>query len=177
MSAPALVGVPVLETERLILRGPRPEDAEAWIAFIGSDRARYVGGPMERGKAWRSWATAIGHWAMRGFGNWAVTRRGDGAFLGQVGCWRPEPWPENELGWILVAEAEGHGYAHEAALAARAFAYDHLGWSTAVSYIDPDNARSLALAARLGCVRDDAADRPHPEDVVMRHPSPAASRP
>ncbi len=55
----------------------------------------------------------------------------------------------------------------------RRHAYEDLGWETAVSYIDPANARSIALAERLGCTRDDAADRVHPDDLVYRHPSPS----
>lgn len=168
--------VPIVETERLILREPRAEDGAAFIAFVTSERARYVGGPMGPEQAWRAWATQIGHWVARGFGEWVVTRRGEDRFLGLVGCWRPEPWPENEIGWSVTAEAEGRGYAREAALAARAYAYAQYGWTTAVSYIDPANTRSLALAERLGCVRDAAADRPDPEDVVMRHPAPEALR-
>jgi RimJ/RimL family protein N-acetyltransferase len=170
-----LAGVPVLKTERLTLREPRAVDGEAWIALMTSDRAVHVGGPLDRRGAFRLWCAQWGHWAMRGFGNWAVERRSDGAFLGLVGCWKPEPWPEAEIGWTLTAEAEGHGYAHEAARAARRWAYDVAGWATAVSYIEPANARSIALAERLGCVRDDAAGRVDPDDLVYRHPAPGAA--
>ena len=61
-----------------------------------------------------------------------------------------------------------------AAEAARTHVFETLGWDTAVSYIDPQNARSIALAERLGAVRDDSAARPHPDDLVYRHPKPEA---
>ncbi len=41
-----------------------------------------------------------------------------------------------------------------------------------MSYIDPDNARSIALARRLGCTEDPAAEPLYPGDMVFRHPAP-----
>ncbi|TMV69267.1 GNAT family N-acetyltransferase, partial [Thioclava sp. BHET1] len=82
-----------------------------------------------------------------------------------------------EMGWSLwSAEGEGRGYAREAARAVIAHAFGPLGWDTAVSYIAPDNARSIALAERLGAIRDDSAA--HPGDtpcLVYRHPKPEAA--
>ena len=175
-SGPALAGVPVLETERLVLRAPGLQDAEAYVAAHVQDRARWMGGAQGRDKAWRIFAQIIGHWALRGFGMWAVTERGRDECLGTVGCWFPEGWSEAEIGWFVFPAAEGRGIAREAALAARAHAYRVLGWTTAVSYVHPENARSILLAERLGAVRDDAAARPMPElgTLVFRHPAPGA---
>ncbi len=164
-----------LETERLILRPNRPDDFEAWEAFFTTERSAYVGGPSTRGKAWRSLAAEVGHWALKGFGPFAIERREDGAYVGQLLVWSPIDWPENEIGWYLWEAYEGHGYAHEAALRARTHAYEDLGWSTAVSYIDPNNHRSRRLAERLGAVEDPAAQPPDGHNcLVYRHPAPAA---
>lgn len=86
-------------------------------------------------------------------------------------------WAEPELGWgMWDAAHEGKGYAHEAAIATRAYAYRTLSWTTAVSYIDPDNAHSIALATRLGCTLDPDAALPDLPDwdgtLVYRHPAP-----
>jgi RimJ/RimL family protein N-acetyltransferase len=91
-----------------------------------------------------------------------------------TGPWFPEGWPEQEIGWSLwSAEAEGRGFALEAAQAARGYAYGDLGWPTAVSYIRPENRRSIALAQRLGAVLDpDAATPDDSDDLVYRHPAP-----
>ena len=162
---------PILETERLVMRGPEPSDCEGFIAYFTSDRARFTGGPLERTAAWRLFAVELGHWRIRGFGMWAVTLRGDDACVGLVGCWRPEGWPENEFGWILWPEAEGRGIAYEAANAARDCAYRRFGWTTAVSYIAFENQRSASLAERLGATRDETAARPPSGDcLVYRHP-------
>lgn len=174
MSAVSLSGVPVLRTERLVLRAPRAEDCDAFVGFHMSERARHLGGYAGREKAWRTFAVQIGHWALRGYGDWAVTLRDVEGCIGMVGCWFPEGWPEREISWSIFAGAEGRGIAHEAALAARDYAYRTLGWRTAVSYIDPANDRSIRLARRLGAVLDPNAPRVDPGDLVFRHPGPEA---
>jgi RimJ/RimL family protein N-acetyltransferase len=179
MSAPAPLAFadpPRLETARLILRPPCAADAETEIAFLGSDRAAGIGGPFHRMQAFRSVAGLIGHWALRGYGFFALEEKATGRYVGRVGPWFPEGWPEPEIGWSVVGEAEGKGYAHEAALAARAWVYGTLGWRTAVSLVSPDNDRSAALARRMGCEKDGTWT--HPLDGwqadVWRHPGPEA---
>ena len=173
---PALVNTPVLETERLRLRAPFPADFEAWAAYKASPRSRFTGGVQDRALAWRGFCGILGHWVVRGHGFFALTRHGDNAALGLVGPWFPEGWPGQEIAWMLFdAASEGQGLAHEAALAARSHAYDVLGWPTAISLIDPQNAASEALARRLGCVPGDMAEMPgYGSARVWRHPGPDA---
>lgn len=170
----ALSPTPVLETERLILRAPQAGDWPAWAAFALDERSRFVGGPLDLEKAWRAFGHVIGMWVMRGFGTFVITAKDGGAPLGMCGPWYPEGWPEREIGWTLWSpEAEGKGYAYEAARATIDHAFGALGWDTAVSYIDPGNARSIALAERLGAQRDDAAAHPGLDAcLVFRHPAP-----
>lgn len=174
----ALAGTPVLETARLVLRAPRAGDYEPFAAFLTSDRARHVGGPVTRALAWRAMGHLTGHWVHRGFGMFIFAdRAAPDTPLGMAGPWFPEGWPEHEIGWSVWAPAaEGRGLAHEAAQAARAHAFGALGWDTAVSYIDPGNARSIALAERLGAVRDAGAAYPDPDKpcLVYRHSAPEA---
>jgi RimJ/RimL family protein N-acetyltransferase len=83
---------------------------------------------------------------------------------------RPPEYPERELGWVILEGFEGKGYAFEAAKLARAYAFETLKFETLVSYIDPDNARSIRLAEKLGAVRDDKAARPEGDGcLVYRH--------
>ncbi|MEY8826957.1 GNAT family N-acetyltransferase [Sedimentitalea sp. XS_ASV28] len=172
---PHLADTPVLETERLILRAPGPQDWPVFRAMMASERSRFIrSGEIDEGQAWRAFGHVIGHWILRGWGNFVMTRKGDDAALGAVGPWFPAGWPEQEIGWsIWSQEAEGRGFAFEAAQAARGFAYDVLNWDGAVSYIDPDNTRSIALAERLGACRDDDAATPGDAPcLVYRHPVP-----
>lgn len=172
----AMTSAPTLQTERLVLRGPDPKDVAQYTTFFLSERARFVGGGVgtTRRHAWEFFALEFGHWHIRGFGMWAVTRKGCDTALGYVGAWCPESWPEAELGWVMFEGAEGQGIAFEAASAARAHVYGPMGWKTAVSYIAPENTRSIALAERLGAMPDSAAScPPGPKPcLVYRHPAP-----
>jgi RimJ/RimL family protein N-acetyltransferase len=161
-----------------VLRAPEGGDWPAFDAFLASDRAAFVrAADYSEMVSWRAWGHVIGHWAMRGFGSFVITLRGTGRAIGMCGPWMPATWPEPEIGWTLWdAAAEGRGYAFEAAQRARAHAFADLRWPTAVSYIDPVNTRSVALARRLGAAQDPAAA--HPGDapcLVFRHPAPRVS--
>ncbi len=162
---------PVLRTERLVLRPHVMADFEAYAGLFASPRAEHMG-VLDRRGAWFGFASDVAQWALMGCGAWAVDRAADGTCIGQVAINRPVHFPEPELGWLLFAPFEGHGYAMEAALAARAFAFGTLQLPTLVSYVGPDNARSIALARRLGAVPDPQAARPDPDDLVFRHPGP-----
>ncbi len=86
--------IPVLTTERLILRAPEARDFDIFAAFYASPRAHFVGGPLSRELAWRMLAMEIGHWRLKGFGRWILERRDTGATAGLVGPFQPEGWPE-----------------------------------------------------------------------------------
>ena len=160
-----MTDAPSMSTERLTLRAQRVEDFEPFAAFLASDRSRGVGGPCDRRTAWLWFAADSGAWSLVNTGGWTIERRSDGAVLGQVGCNKPDFFPETELGWMLYAGFEGQGYAVEAARAVRDWAFGMLGLPTLVSYISPENAPSIRLAERLGALRDETAPRPdNPDD-------------
>lgn len=166
----------MLETDRLILRQPVAGDADVWIPFCLSDRSKYVRAEdIDANRAWRAFASVIGHWTLRGYGTLVfANKEAPDEALGMAGPWNPHGWPEAEIGWSLWDEAsEGRGLVREAAEAARAWAYDDLGWPGAVSYIDARNTRSVRLAERLGAAPDWDAETPDGEQcVVFRHPEP-----
>lgn len=142
--------VPRLETERLVMRGWRQSDTDAYVAmFADDDVAEFLGGPASREDAWRSMAMHAGHWALKGYGKWAVERRDDGLLVGRVGLFEPEGWLGLELGWVLARAAWGHGYAHEAARAAMAWAWTTLQAPRLISVIAVQNTRSIRVAQRL----------------------------
>jgi len=169
--------IPRIETERLVLRAHVAGDFDAYADFFASERASYMG-RLTRREAWYSFCSDVAQWALFGFGAWGLQDRATGAFVGQVAVTRPDHFPETELGWFLLPEAEGKGFAFEAAHAARDWAFGARDLETLVSYIDPANARSVALAERLGAVCDDAAKRPEGESEeetwVWRHPATGA---
>ncbi len=167
----------MLTTARLTLRRPTADDWPAFRDFMMSDRSAVFGGHGDLGRAWRAFASELGHWAIFGYGMWAVTRHGeDHIVLGLVGPWTPPDWPETEIGWMILADnVEGSGIATEAAQAALTHAFDVLGWHTAVSYIGPGNTRSIRLAVKLGAVLDETAKAPTTNTLVYRHANPGAA--
>ncbi|WP_299355041.1 GNAT family N-acetyltransferase [uncultured Shimia sp.] len=168
----ATFSIPTLESERLILRAPAEKDFEAEAAFYASDASSFVGGPKRPDETWRMLCSLVGHWAFRGYGLWAVDDKKTGAYLGKVGLWCPDGWPEPEIGWSLLPEAWGNGFATEAAIAARDHAYSTLGWKTAISLIDPANAASEAVAKRLGASFETTYEHPAFGSMyIWRHPS------
>src|SRR5438045_3039872 len=83
-------GVVVVETERLRLRPHRLEDFEE-LAAIWADPAvvRFIGGkPLNREESWARLLRYAGHWALMGFGFWAVEERDSGEYVGDVGLAR-----------------------------------------------------------------------------------------
>lgn len=163
-----------LQTERLALRYPTPEDFPAFKAYFMSARARFTGGSPDPILAWNRFCVTLGHRIMRGYSVFTITLRASGQPIGAAGPFYPKGWPEPELAWqIWTAEAEGKGYAHEAVIAARAHARAALGWTRPASLIAPDNLRSQALARRLGCDHESDFDHPHFGTLqIWRHPAP-----
>ena len=140
-----------IETERLVLRIPRIEDFERYAELLADEEAcRYIGGHLSRPAAWRKFLQMPGAWSVQGFGMFSVVDRTSGRWLGQLGPWRPEGWPGNEVGWSFHPDAWGKGYATEAAVAAIDWAFERLGWNEIIHCIDPGNVPSQKLAARLG---------------------------
>ncbi|MEM9754378.1 MAG: GNAT family N-acetyltransferase [Pseudomonadota bacterium] len=167
--------IPTLTTERLTLRAPVLGDFAPLSAFYATAHSKFVGGPLTPELTWRSLATELGHWALRGFGRWSVVETGTGQWVGMVGLWHPEGFPERELGWDLAQAATGKGYATEAAGAARAHAYSTLGWTTLISLVADDNAPSRKVAQRLGATYDGPfTHERYGKMQVWRHPSPEA---
>jgi RimJ/RimL family protein N-acetyltransferase len=167
----------VIETERLLLRKPEPDDVAAayrmvsdpevmrWISVSGEPLS--LDDAVERVERWGR------AWEVDGFGHFMVVRRDTGAVVGRVGflCW-DEHWEhglraeigeqaEIELGWTLERAAWGHGYATEAALAARDWGLENVRLRRLISLIDHDNTRSQRVATKIG--------EHYQHDIVMGH--------
>jgi RimJ/RimL family protein N-acetyltransferase len=164
----------MIDTARLILRMPEPGDWPAYRDYRLSPRSTLPDASL--GTAWTQFSSFFGHWTLRGYGRFIATLRSDGRAVGHFGPYRPEGHPEPELTWTLWdAGLEGQGIAAEAAWAMHGHMFGALGCDRVVSYIDAGNARSRALAARLGARHDSAAVSPYGTGVeVWRHRRSAA---
>ncbi len=150
--------VPVIETERLILRGHVPDDLDACAAMWGDPAvARFIGGkPSRREEVWWRMLRHVGHWSWNGYGFWAVEDKATGRFLGDVGYadfkreLQPSMGDVPEMGWVLAQHAQGRGIATEAVQAAADWADRHFGSKPTFCIIDPANAPSLRVAEKVG---------------------------
>jgi len=143
---------PLLETECLNLRAPKPSDLDVYLAFYAVSDATiggYRGGRDDIDVA-AILNRDIRHWQTHGFGIFLLWTKAGGAFAGGTGLCLPEGWPSSELTWWLMPETRGTGYATEASRAVIAWAYGTLGWAIVETWMRDENAAARRLAQRLG---------------------------
>ncbi|MDU8944797.1 GNAT family N-acetyltransferase [Ovoidimarina sediminis] len=168
--------LPKIETERLRLRAPRIEDFEVYAEIATGPEGRFLIDAPTRENAWYDFTQMTATWLLRGHGLWSVEKREDGALVGFVLLGFEPGDHEPELGYMFRDAATGHGYATEAARAARAHAFDVLALPTLVSTIDHDNVASHRLAERLGATRDAAAEAAHRNEIRVYRYSASEAR-
>lgn len=151
LPAPALTGLPLLETARLRLRAPVAADWPAFRDYRGSSRTAFTGGAKKPHEAAEQFASFFGHWVLRGFGRLIAEERATGLAIGHFG---PMQWDDDgdvELTWSLwSASAEGRGLATEGARAMQDWVFGPLGLHHAIAAVHNDNAASHMMARRLG---------------------------
>ena len=146
---------------RVMLRPHVPQDAPAFFAAVRESHDRLL--------QWDSWPQRYrtlpdtqklivyyqADFILRQQMEVGIWERDTGAFLGSI-MLRPKDWaiPFFEIGYWLRTTAEGHGYMSEAVQLLIDFAFTHLQAQRVMLRIDARNRRSLALAHRLGFVRE-----------------------
>lgn len=164
--------VPTIVTDRFVLRAAKLSDYPVFVEIACTERGRHIGGPMSREDAWYDFATICSGWMLHGHGGWTIEDTATFEVLGFVALGLEPGDNEVELGYLLTEAAEGKGVATEAAQAVRDWAERELHLTGLVSYIDPDNTRSIAVATRLGATRDPAAEAALSDPMqVYRHPT------
>lgn len=149
---------PVVETERLRLRGHRLADFEPMLQMWGdAGVTRFIGGkPSTRDEVWSRLLRYVGHWAVLGYGYWAVEEAASGTYVGEIGFadFKRDMQPSfegiPELGWALAPAAQGKGYATEAVRAAVDWGRGHFSGARIVCMISPENAPSIRVAEKCG---------------------------
>jgi RimJ/RimL family protein N-acetyltransferase len=152
-----------LHTPRLLLRPLRIEDFGAWASLLAdAEASHFIGGPLPRALAWRAFMVMAGAWHLQGFAMFSVIEKATGRWIGRLGPWFPEGWPGTEVGWGLVRDCWGRGYATEGAAATMDWAFTELGWTEVIHSIAPDNYASQAVARKLGSRKRGAGQLPPP---------------
>ena len=150
--------VPVLETERLILRGHRLEDFPSCAAlWADPEVTRFISAnPLVEEEAWARFLRYAGHWAMMGYGYWAVEEKETGRYLANVGFANarraivPPLGDDPEIGWVFASDVAGRGYATEAACAALTWGDRHFEGGRTVCIIAPEHVLSIRVAEKAG---------------------------
>ena len=177
LQPPQIATPPVIETERLRLRGHGIADFPYCVAMWSDpDVIRFtIGQPSPPQRTWLRILSYRGHWALLGFGYWAVQEKASGRYIGELGF---ADFKRDlkiyldglpELGWALVPWARGKGYATEALQAVVAWGDAQFKSARTVCIIHRDNERSLRVAAKLGyAIILQAANDSEPNFILAR---------
>jgi RimJ/RimL family protein N-acetyltransferase len=149
--------VPEIRTERLLLRGWRDEDFDAYERICAdAETMRFMlpPRPLTPAEAALDVESLREHWRVHGFGHWAVEELETGRLVGRTGIKRHDDWPPDplntEVGWLYDRAVWGRGLATEGAKAAVRFCFGELGRPEVISICHPDNAASRRVMEKAG---------------------------
>jgi RimJ/RimL family protein N-acetyltransferase/uncharacterized cupin superfamily protein len=151
--APVPVGVPVLETERLVLRAHRPSDAaDVFTMRTHPEATKFLslGPPTAVAEIEQRLRRVIARTEALDMYGWSMTLRGDDACIGLLGLVRLDRTHRSaEIAYELTHAHWGQGYAREAVARVIAFAFGDLGLHRLEIRTDPANERSAKVARAL----------------------------
>lgn len=145
-----------IETKRLLLRLPVPDDAEPFVEIhqdpevLAHKRVTLTSPPGGIEAGVRNVDRMLRHWDSRGYGQWAVVEKATARVIGCVGLIQPDNWTGIDLGWIIRRSRWGNGFATEAAAAAIDWAWSIDSIDHIMSLIGADNAASIRVATKIG---------------------------
>src|SRR5262245_59084017 len=144
--------IPTIESKRLRLRAFTIDDWEPYAEMYADQSfVRYLGGkPLTKEEVWENVAVILGHWALLGYGIWAIERLDTGELVGRAGLLNLPGWPDVEVCWALSPSVYVNGYGNEAARASIVWAFEEVCLHRLISLIHPENRASEAVALRLG---------------------------
>jgi len=149
---------PTLETDRLKLRAHCVDDFNSLAAMWADPSVtRHIGGkPATSEESWTRLLRYAGHWALLGFGYWALEEKTSGAFAGETGFADYKRILDSplkdapEIGWAIAPAFHGKGYATEAVCAVVAWGDAHFGPVQTTCLIHPENRASIRVAEKCG---------------------------
>ena len=156
----------MIETERLLLRRLSMADVDGLVELYSDPEVRrYIHVPDGYGReqAIARVEADAREWDDLGHRFLAVVERDTGRFLGRAAVYDWPQFGETEVGWLLLPDARGQGFATEAGAAALTWGFQNLDMPYLTAMIRPDNEPSLRVAARLGMrrLREDGLGEDH----------------
>jgi RimJ/RimL family protein N-acetyltransferase len=166
---------PVLETERLILRGPMLTDFPAHAALWSDPRMAVFDCTQTEEESWVNFHFNAGQWALKNVGSWSLVEKASGFYMGTVGFQYTnrtidyEGRNAAEVSWGIAADFHRQGFVREALRTILIWADTNLPETHTWCFIQPDNEASLALAKGEGYVEIQRLDyRGKPMVVLAR---------
>lgn len=144
----------VLETERLALRRFTLDDAAfaytlvndpAWIQNIGDRNVK----SLEDARGYLT-KGPMAMYEKTGFGMWVVTLKETGEAIGTCGLIKRDSLEDVDIGFALLPQFRGQGYAWESANAVLEYGRDTVGLKRMVAIVSPANKPSIRILERLG---------------------------
>jgi 3-dehydroquinate dehydratase / shikimate dehydrogenase len=165
---------PIIRTDRLILRQWRQQDLEPLVKLNADPRVmEYFLASLTRDESMARFDHYAKHIRDHGWGLWAVSVPGVSDFIGWIGLWpigfESHFTPAIEVGWRLLPEFWGQGYATEGSKASLRYGFETLKLAEIVSITVPENIRSRRVMEKIGMHRDPKDDFDHPK-VPEGHP-------
>jgi RimJ/RimL family protein N-acetyltransferase len=158
MTSSAHKFAPIVETPRLRLRGHRADDLAACLPLWNDPIVtRFIGGrAYTQEEVWQRVQRYAGSWVLLGHGFWVIEDKASGRLVGEIGIMdarrelEPPFGDDRELGWALLPDVHGKGYASEALAAVLDWERGAFNAPCLVALIDPDNTSSIKLAEKYG---------------------------
>jgi ribosomal-protein-alanine N-acetyltransferase len=146
----------MLETSRLFLRKFDEADVDAVFAMRSNrDVMRFIREPQTDRVEAENWVNLVSsRWDTEKIGFCAVVEKSSGKFAGWCGLWRLKETGEIEVGYALIKELRGKGYASEAAEAFLIYGFETLNFKEIVAVARPENRASWRVMEKLGMSYD-----------------------
>lgn len=161
----------IIETERLILRTWKTEDAVAYYRINQDLKViEFLRGALTMEEVNEFIQAVNSHNDKYGYTLWATQLKDTGELIGFIGLyftstdWEGVPFaPSVDIGWRLGSQYWGKGYATEGAKACLDFGFNTIGLSEIVSFTVPANVRSIRVMEKIGLERDLNGNFAHPK--------------
>ncbi len=160
----------LIETDRLKLRAITIDDTELMLAvwndpaFMRNVMDRGIRTPEQAREALQEGALKL--FADFGYGPYCISLKSDGSMIGICGLFRRENLDDPDIGFAVLPDYCGQGYAGEAAAAVVAYARDDLGLGALTAIVSPGNAASIRLIEKLGLTFDSMITMPGEDDAM-----------
>ena len=165
---------PVLSSDRIILRGWQDSDLNPYTALVSDPvLMHFIGrGAMSCEDARKEFNSMREQWVDRQICIFAIADKMSDELIGFTGLFESPLIDEPELSWSLSAKNHGKGYASEAAILARDWAFREDIIGPLMSLVHPDNISSKRVAKRLGATVESHSTWMGQPRLVYRHITP-----